>query len=185
MLIVIGICICIIIMALSCFVKWYLTERFFFPLFNKEQWELVCINSNTVLNCSLSVPSFFRHLTEVFAFQFSSATGDLSATENSFPQQNDGSLEAAIGYPFLKTQSSNLSDILKDSFKKTDSFTRWMSKELPEVEDSQIHSSSGGFWSTEEANNIIEASSREPLDQFTVSPMLSQDKLFSTPSVFV
>ncbi|OQU91909.1 calmodulin-binding transcription activator 3 isoform X1 [Sorghum bicolor] len=111
--------------------------------------------------------------------QFSSATGDLSATENSFPQQNDGSLEAAIGYPFLKTQSSNLSDILKDSFKKTDSFTRWMSKELPEVEDSQIHSSSGGFWSTEEANNIIEASSREPLDQFTVSPMLSQDQLFS------
>ena len=118
-------------------------------------------------------------MTEVFAFQFSSATGDLSATENSFPQQNDGSLEAAIGYPFLKTQSSNLSDILKDSFKKTDSFTRWMSKELPEVEDSQIHSSSGGFWSTEEANNIIEASSREPLDQFTVSPMLSQDQLFS------
>jgi len=103
----------------------------------------------------------------------------LSASENSFPQQNDGSLEAAIGYPFLKTQSSNLSDILKDSFKKTDSFTRWMSKELPEVEDSQIHSSSGGFWSTEEANNIIEASSREPLDQFTVSPMLSQDQLFS------
>ena len=103
----------------------------------------------------------------------------MSASENSFPQQNDGSLEAAIGYPFLKTQSSNLSDILKDSFKKTDSFTRWMSKELPEVEDSQIHSSSGGFWSTEEANNIIEASSREPLDQFTVSPMLSQDQLFS------
>lgn len=103
----------------------------------------------------------------------------MSATENSFPQQNDGSLEAAIGYPFLKTQSSNLSDILKDSFKKTDSFTRWMSKELPEVEDSQIHSSSGGFWSTEESNNIIEASSCEPLDQFTVSPMLSQDQLFS------
>ncbi|ONM01033.1 Calmodulin-binding transcription activator 2 [Zea mays] len=112
--------------------------------------------------------------------QFSSATGDLSATENSLPQQNDGSLEeAAIGYPFLKTQSSNLSDILKDSFKKTDSFTRWMSKELPEVEDSQIHSSSGGFWSTGEANDIIEASSHEPLDQFTVSPMLSQEQLFS------
>lgn len=113
-------------------------------------------------------------------WQFSSATGDLSATENSFPQQNDGSLEAAISYPFLKTQSSNLSDILKDSFKKSDSFTRWMSKELlPEVEDSQIQSSSGAYWSTEEADSIIEASSREPLDQFTVSPMLSQDQLFS------
>jgi hypothetical protein len=104
----------------------------------------------------------------------------LSTAENSFTQPNDGSLEAAIGgYPFLKTQSSNLSDILKDSFKKTDSFTRWMSKELPEVEDSQIQSSSGVYWSTEEADSIIEASSREPLDQFTVSPMLSQDQLFS------
>lgn len=104
----------------------------------------------------------------------------MSTAENSFTQPNDGSLEAAIGgYPFLKTQSSNLSDILKDSFKKTDSFTRWMSKELPEVEDSQIQSSSGVYWSTEEADSIIEASSREPLDQFTVSPMLSQDQLFS------
>nr|CAB3499799.1 unnamed protein product [Digitaria exilis] len=112
-------------------------------------------------------------------WQFSSATGDLSAAENSFPQPNDGSLEAAVGYPFLKTQSSNLSDILKDSFKKTDSFTRWMSKELLEVEDSQIQSTSGAYWSTEEADSIIEASSREPLDQFTVSPMLSQDQLFS------
>ncbi|KAG2538400.1 hypothetical protein PVAP13_9NG356600 [Panicum virgatum] len=112
-------------------------------------------------------------------WQFPGATGDLSTPESSFPQPNDGSLEAAIGYPFLKTQSSNLSDILKDSFKKTDSFTRWMSKELLEVEDSQIQSSSGAYWSTEEADSIIEASSREPLDQFTVSPMLSQDQLFS------
>ncbi|KAG2549472.1 calmodulin-binding transcription activator 3-like isoform X2 [Panicum virgatum] len=112
-------------------------------------------------------------------WQFPGATGDLSAPESNFPQPNDGSLEAAIGYPFLKTQSSNLSDILKDSFKKTDSFTRWMSKELLEVEDSQIQSSSGAYWSTEEADSIIEASSREPLEQFTVSPMLSQDQLFS------
>ncbi|CAL4924676.1 unnamed protein product [Urochloa decumbens] len=111
-------------------------------------------------------------------WQFSGATGDLPTAENSFPQPNDGSLEAA-SYPFLKTQSSNLSDILKDSFKKTDSFTRWMSKELPEVEDSQIQSSSGVYWGTEEADSIIEASSREPLDQFTVSPMLSQEQLFS------
>ncbi|CAN6293760.1 unnamed protein product [Urochloa humidicola] len=111
-------------------------------------------------------------------WQFSGATGDLPTAGNSFPQPNDGSLEAA-SYPFLKTQSSNLSDILKDSFKKTDSFTRWMSKELLEVEDSQIQSSSGTYWGTEEADSIIEASSREPLDQFTVSPMLSQDQLFS------
>ncbi|CAM0957074.1 unnamed protein product [Alopecurus aequalis] len=110
-------------------------------------------------------------------WQFSSATGD-SATVSSFAQ-NDGSGEAAISHPFLKTKSSNLSDILKDSFKKSDSFTRWMSKELPDVEDSRIQSSSGAYWNTEEADSIIEASSHEPQDQFTVAPMLSQDQLFS------
>ncbi|WVZ70818.1 hypothetical protein U9M48_019455 [Paspalum notatum var. saurae] len=78
-----------------------------------------------------------------------------------------------------KTLSSNLSDILEDSFKKTDGFTKWMSKELLEVEGSQIESSSGVYWSIEEADSIIVASSCEPLDQFTVSPMLSQDQLFS------
>jgi calmodulin-binding transcription activator len=98
--------------------------------------------------------------------------------ENNFPQ-NDGSLESAIGCPFLKTQSSSLSDILKHSFKKSDSFTRWMSNELAEVEDSQIQYSSGVYWSTEEADSIMEASSCEPLDQFTVGPMVSQDQLFS------
>ena len=117
------------------------------------------------------------YITGTVAFQFSSAAGD-SAMENSFAQ-NDGSGEAAVSHPFLKTKSSNLSDILKDSFKKSDSFTRWMSNELPDVEDSQIQSSSGAYWNTEEADSIIEASSREPQDQFTVAPMLSEDQLFS------
>ncbi|KAM0863251.1 hypothetical protein ACQ4PT_044732 [Festuca glaucescens] len=98
------------------------------------------------------------YLTKTVAFQFSSATGD-SAMENSFAQ-NNGYGEAAISHPFLKTKSSNLSDILKDSFKKSDSFTRWMSNELPDVEDSQIQSSSGAYWNSEEADSIIEASSR-------------------------
>jgi hypothetical protein len=88
-------------------------------------------------------------------------------------------LEETINYPLLKTQSSGLSDILKDSFKKSDSFTRWMSKELGEVDDSQIRSSSGVYWNSEETDNIIEASSRDQLDQFTVDPVLAQDQLFS------
>ncbi|RLN43078.1 calmodulin-binding transcription activator 3-like isoform X2 [Panicum miliaceum] len=99
-------------------------------------------------------------------------------TEDSF-QQNGRPLEETINYPLLKTQSSGLSDILKDSFKKSDSFTRWMSKELGEVDDSQIRSSSGVYWNSEETDNIIEASSRYQLDQFTVDPVLAQDQLFS------
>ncbi|CAL4921216.1 unnamed protein product [Urochloa decumbens] len=98
--------------------------------------------------------------------------------EDSF-QQNGRSLEEAINYPLLKTQSSSLSDILKDSFKKSDSFTRWMSRELGEVDDSQTKSSPGIYWNSEETDNIIEASSRDQLDQFTVAPVLAQDQLFS------
>ncbi|KAL6648662.1 hypothetical protein ACP70R_012886 [Stipagrostis hirtigluma subsp. patula] len=110
-------------------------------------------------------------------WQLTGAIGGSFGTEGSF-QQNDRSLEEAINYPLLKTQSSNLSDILKDSFKKSDSFTRWMSKELGEVDD-QIKSSSGLYWNSEETDNIIEASSRDQLDQFTVVPELAQDQLFS------
>jgi calmodulin-binding transcription activator len=88
-------------------------------------------------------------------------------------------LEEPISYSFLKIQSSNLSDTLKDSFKKSDSFTRWMSKELGEVDDSQITSSSGVNWNSEDADNIIEATSCDQLDQFTVGPVLARDQLFS------
>ncbi|KAG8073805.1 hypothetical protein GUJ93_ZPchr0006g45289 [Zizania palustris] len=107
-------------------------------------------------------------------WQLPNASGSF-ATLNSF-QQIDKTLEDAINYPLLKTQSSSLSDILKDSFKKSDSFTRWMSKELGEVDDSQIKSTSGVYWNSEETDNIIEASTS---DQFTLGPVLAQDQLFS------
>jgi calmodulin-binding transcription activator len=105
-------------------------------------------------------------------------SGGSFVTEDSF-QDHQRSLEKAINYPLLKTQSSNLSDILKDSFKKSDSFTRWMSKELGEVDDSQIMSSSGVNWNSEDTDNIIEATSCDQLDEFTVGPVLAQDQLFS------
>jgi calmodulin-binding transcription activator len=105
-------------------------------------------------------------------------SGGSFVTEDSF-QDHQRSLEKAINYPLLKTQSSNLSDILKDSFKKSDSFTRWMSKELGEVDDSQIMFSSGVNWNIEDTDNIIEATSCDQLDEFTVGPVLAQDQLFS------
>jgi hypothetical protein len=115
---------------------------------------------------------------EATEFQLPSATeGAFATVDNS--QQNNKLLDDAINFPLLKTQSSNLSDILKDSFKKSDSFTRWMIKELAEVDDSQVKSSSGLYWNSEDADNIIGASSRDQLDQFTLDPMLAQDQLFS------
>lgn len=53
-----------------------------------------------------------------------------------------------------------------------------MGKELAEVDYSQIQSSC-----IEEADSTIEASSREPLDQFNVAPMDLQDHLFSIVSI--
>jgi len=107
----------------------------------------------------------------------------LFPTEDSF-QQNGRSLVETINYPLLKTQSSGLSDILKDSFKKSDSFTLWMNKELGEVDDSQVKSSSGFYWNSEDADNIIGASSHDQLDQFTLDPMLAQEQLFSIIDFF-
>ncbi|KAE8789412.1 Calmodulin-binding transcription activator 3 [Hordeum vulgare] len=116
-------------------------------------------------------------------FQLPSATDGTFGTVDSF-EQNSKLLEEAINFPVLKTQSSNLSDILKDSFKKSDSFTRWMSKELAEVDDSQVKSSSGLYWNSEDADNIIGASGRDQLDQFTLDPMVAQDQLFSITDFF-
>ncbi|KAJ7968200.1 Calmodulin-binding transcription activator 2 [Quillaja saponaria] len=59
----------------------------------------------------------------------------------------------------------------EESLKKVDSFSRWVSKELGEVDDLQMQSSSGISWSTVESGNIIDDSS--------LSPSLSQDQLFS------
>jgi calmodulin-binding transcription activator len=53
-----------------------------------------------------------------------------------------------------------------------------MSKALGEV-DSQIKSSSGVYWNSEETNNIIETSSCDQLDQCTIDPVLAQEQLFS------
>ncbi|KAK4743251.1 hypothetical protein SAY87_001252 [Trapa incisa] len=64
--------------------------------------------------------------------------------------------------------------LLKDgeeSLKKVDSFSRWVSNELGEVESLQMQSSTGLNWSTDECETVIDDSS--------LSPSISQDQLFS------
>ncbi|XP_028780627.1 calmodulin-binding transcription activator 2-like [Neltuma alba] len=58
-----------------------------------------------------------------------------------------------------------------DSLKKVDSFSRWVSKELPDVDDLRMQSSSGISWGTDESGQVIDDSS--------LSPSLSHDQLFS------
>lgn len=68
--------------------------------------------------------------------------------------------------------------LLKDgeeSLKKVDSFSRWVSKELGEVESLQMQSSSGLTWSTVECETVV--------DESSLSPSISQDQLFSIAGV--
>ena len=56
--------------------------------------------------------------------------------------------------------------------KKVDSFSRWVSKELGEMEDLQMQSSSGGIaWTSVECENAAAGSS--------LSPSLSEDQRFT------
>ncbi|KAG0449708.1 hypothetical protein HPP92_027140 [Vanilla planifolia] len=77
-----------------------------------------------------------------------------------------------------------LSDLTHEEsgLKKYDSFSRWMSKELGEVDGSQITSSSTTYWSPLESETVVVDSSllsHEQADNYLMGPSLSQDQLFS------
>ncbi|KAL5556318.1 hypothetical protein UlMin_038554 [Ulmus minor] len=80
---------------------------------------------------------------------------------------------------------SYISDIKKpllggsEGLIKLDSFTRWMSKELGDVEESHRQASSGADWDAVESENYADDSSQVHLDTYMLSPSLSQDQLFS------
>ncbi|KAK4777646.1 hypothetical protein SAY87_017833 [Trapa incisa] len=80
----------------------------------------------------------------------------------------DVSIDGDASYSFTARR------LLKDgeeSLKKVDSFSRWVSKELEEVESLQMQSSTGLNWSTDECETGVDHSS--------LSPSISQDQLFS------
>ncbi|XP_062006848.1 calmodulin-binding transcription activator 3-like [Rosa rugosa] len=69
-----------------------------------------------------------------------------------------------------------------DGLKKLDSFNRWMNKELQDVDEPQMQSSSGAYRDTSESENEVDESS-VPLqvrwDSYMLGPSLSHDHLFS------
>ncbi|CAN6294857.1 unnamed protein product [Urochloa humidicola] len=90
--------------------------------------------------------------------------------------------EGSIRHPLLKQSSLDLLTIEPTGLKKHDSFSRWMSKELEEVVDLGIKSTSDAFWSNIETVKVPDGSSvltNEQLDAHVVGPSLSQDQLFS------
>ncbi|XP_068636574.1 calmodulin-binding transcription activator 3-like isoform X2 [Aristolochia californica] len=98
-------------------------------------------------------------------------------------EENEGSREEKIN--FASAPKHSLIDICKTEdvgLKKHDSFSRWMSIELGEVDDTQIQSTSGDIWTTDENGNVIEdstMSSQVQMDGCLLGPSLAQDQLFS------
>ncbi|KQK21448.1 calmodulin-binding transcription activator 3 isoform X2 [Brachypodium distachyon] len=95
---------------------------------------------------------------------------------------NNRYTEGSIKHPLLRQSSLDLFKLECTGLKKHDSFSRWMSKELPEVVDLDIKSNSDAFWSSIETVNVADGSSmptNEQLDAYAVNPSLSQDQLFS------
>jgi len=97
--------------------------------------------------------------------------------------EGDLSIEGNRAYAsLLKQLSLDRSNTGGEGLKKYDSFSRWMSNELGEVDDSHLQSTSGVYWSTIEGESVGDVSSmsnQEQLDSYLVNPSISQEQLFS------
>ncbi|XP_050152182.1 calmodulin-binding transcription activator 3-like isoform X2 [Malus sylvestris] len=72
--------------------------------------------------------------------------------------------------------------LLDEGLKKLDSFNRWMSKELGDVDETHTQSNSETYWDTVESDNGVDESSiplQVRLDSYMLGPSLSQVQLFS------
>ncbi|KAJ6397927.1 hypothetical protein OIU77_018860 [Salix suchowensis] len=125
-------------------------------------------------------------------------SGNLINTFESFyAQENDGHIQNDLQIQPANSDhgmtlegkaihsASMKQHILEDSgtegLKKLDSFTRWMSKELEDVDQPHLQSSSGTCWTMAESENVVDADNPSRGHLFTdmLGPSLSQDQLFS------
>ncbi|CAH9095023.1 unnamed protein product [Cuscuta epithymum] len=76
-----------------------------------------------------------------------------------------------------------LDSVLRQGLKKLDSFDRWISKELEDVnEEPHMQSCSGSYWENAGNGDGVDESaiaSQVQLDMYVLSPSLSQDQFFS------
>lgn len=96
--------------------------------------------------------------------------------------KNAPSKEENVKYSYLLKQLSlDIPNSEEDGgLKKYDSFSRWMSKELEEVDDSHMQSTSAHYWNTVESESVVDDSVMpHNEDMYLLSPSLSQDQLFS------
>ncbi|XVF61622.1 hypothetical protein PTKIN_Ptkin08bG0145500 [Pterospermum kingtungense] len=101
------------------------------------------------------------------------------------PKQDSAShttLEGKSIYSYAMREHLCESSLAEEALKKLDSFNRWMSKELGDVDESHILSSSEAYWDEVEGQNRVDdsaISSQGQLDAFMLGPSLSHDQLFS------
>ncbi|XP_045817706.1 calmodulin-binding transcription activator 2-like isoform X2 [Trifolium pratense] len=81
---------------------------------------------------------------------------------------NEVPSEETINHPLSVRRSLLDRD---ESLRKVDSFNRWITKALGEVDNLNMQSSPGISWSTDECGHVI--------DETSLSPSLSQDQLYS------
>lgn len=96
-------------------------------------------------------------------------------------QKNKMALEGKTNYSFA-IKPPLLDGSLSEGLKKLDSFNRWMSKELGDVNESYMQSSSGAYWDSVASESRVDGSSissQGHLDNYILGPSLSQDQLFS------
>uniref|UniRef100_A0A5B6Z4F1 Putative calmodulin-binding transcription activator 3 n=1 Tax=Davidia involucrata TaxID=16924 RepID=A0A5B6Z4F1_DAVIN len=106
--------------------------------------------------------------------------------QNKHPMQNDLQIERNLTVEgkadYSALRQPLLGGFLKEGLKKLDSFDRWMSKELGDVNGPHKQSSSGVYWESVGSEDGVGDSSMAPqvhLDTYMLGPSLSQDQLFS------
>ena len=101
---------------------------------------------------------------------------------NSMKPELKGNLTVEGKGDYSSVRKPLLDGLLREGLKKLDSFDRWMSKELGDVNESHVQPSSGTYWETVESEDGVgdsNISTQEHLESFMLGPSLSHDQLFS------
>ncbi|XP_047325089.1 calmodulin-binding transcription activator 3-like isoform X2 [Impatiens glandulifera] len=96
------------------------------------------------------------------------------------PEQEIYLMDGKSSYSPLR--QPRLDGLQKEGLKKVNSFERWMSRELGDVNETIMQSNTGVLWEAVATEDVVDDSSiasQVHLDNFVLSPSISQDQLFS------
>jgi hypothetical protein len=146
-------------------------------------------SSNLELTYDFGMTSFEARTRDMNLGNASEPFSTYAAQQTEQPEQNKFQTQLANDESQCSIKSNSKTDMLtegntsyaltlkkplldgEEALKKVDSFSRWVTKELGDVDDLHLKTSSGISWSTDECGNVVDDSS--------LSPSLSQDQLFS------